>query len=63
MHQQIPLTQAELASIAGASQAQMERSIKILRKEEILDTSRKRITILNPQKLLAHCTQGMRDNI
>lgn len=63
MHQQIPLTQAELASIAGASQAQMERSIKILRKEEILDTSRKRITILNPQKLLAHCTQGMRGNI
>lgn len=27
------------------------------------NTSRKRITILNPQKLLAHCTQGMRDNI
>lgn len=60
---QVPLTQAELANIAGASQAQMERSIKILRKEEILDTSRKRITILNPQKLLAHCTLGMQSNV
>lgn len=60
---QVPLTQAELASIAGASQAQMERSIKMLRKEEILDTSRKRITILNPQKLLAHCTVGMQSNV
>lgn len=60
---QIPLTQGDLASIAGASQAQMERSIKILRKEGILDTSRKCITILEPKKLLAHCTLGMQSNV
>lgn len=60
---QVPLTQGELASIAGASQAQMERSIKILRKEGILDTSRKCITILEPKKLLAHCTLGMQSNV
>lgn len=60
---QIPLSQAELANIAGASQAQMERSIKILKKEEILDTSRKRITVLDSEKLLAHCTLGMRSNV
>lgn len=60
---QIPLTQGELASIAGASQAQMERSIKILRKKGILDTSRKCITILEPKKLLAHCTLGMQSNV
>lgn len=59
----IPLTQAELASLAGASQAQMERSVKILKKEEILETSRKSITILSPEKLLAHCTLGMRSNV
>lgn len=59
----IPLSQAELASIAGASRAQMERSIKILRKEEILSTSRKQITILNREKLLEYCTIGMRQNV
>lgn len=59
---QIPLSQTELANIAGASQAQMERSIKILKKEAVLDTSRKRITVLDPEKLLAHCTLGMRSN-
>lgn len=60
---QIPLSQAELANIAGASQAQMERSVKILKKEGILDTSRKRITVIDPEKLLAHCTLGMRSNV
>lgn len=60
---QIPLSQAELANIAGASQAQMERSVKILKKEGILDTSRKRITVMDPEKLLAHCTLGMRSNV
>lgn len=63
LENRIPLSQAELAKIAGASQAQMERSIKILKKEEILDTSRKQIIILNENKLLAHCTLGMRSNI
>lgn len=60
---QITLSQAELASIAGASQSQMERSVQILRKEGIIDTSRKRITVLDSEKLLAHCTPGMRSNV
>lgn len=59
----IPLSQAELAKIAGASQAQMERSIKILKKEEILTTSRKRITILDEKKLRAHCTLPLRSSL
>ena len=59
----IPLSQTELAKIAGASQAQLERSIKILKKEEILTTSRKQITILSPEKLLAHCTLGLQGNV
>ena len=59
----IPLVQSELASIAGASQAQMERSLKILKKEEVLKTSRKQIVVLNKEKLLAHCTLGMRSNV
>lgn len=59
----IPMSQTELASLAGASQAQMERSIKILKKEGILNTSRKQITILDQSKLLAHCTLGMRSNV
>lgn len=60
---QIPLSQAELAKIAGASRAQLERSIQILKKEEILTVSRRQILILNREKLLAHCTLGLRSNI
>lgn len=56
----IPLSQNELASLAGASQSQMERSIQILRKEKILDTARKQIVVLDEEKLYAHCTLGMR---
>lgn len=59
----IPLSQSELASIAGASQAQMERSIKILKKEGTLGTLRKQIIILDEGKLLVHCTLGMRSNV
>ena len=50
----IPLSQSELATIAG---------FRILKKEGILDTSRKQIEILDEEKLLAHCTLGMRSNI
>lgn len=59
----IPLTQAELANIAGTSQAQMERSIRLLKNEGILDTSRKQIIIIDQEKLLAYCTLGMRSNV
>lgn len=43
----IPLSQGELAKIAGASQAQMERCVQILKKEEVLATSRKQLAILD----------------
>ena len=46
---EIPLSQSELASIAGASTAQMERSISDPEKEGILDTSRKQIEILDEE--------------
>lgn len=57
----ILMSQAALANIAGASQAQMERSIQVLRKEKVLSTSRKQITILDLDKLLAHCTLGLQN--
>lgn len=59
----VPFSQSELASIAGASQAQIERSLKILRKEGILKTNRKQIIILDREKLLVHCTIGVRENV
>lgn len=59
----IPLSQAELAKIAGASRAQMERSIQILKKEEILTVSRGHLRITNREKLLAHCTLGLQSNL
>lgn len=59
----VPLSQADLASMAGASQPQMERSIRILKKEGILDTCRKQMIILDAGKLLMHCTLGMRSTV
>ncbi len=58
----IPLSQTEVAKIAGTSQAQLERSLQFLKKEKILLTSRKRIVILSREKLLAHCSLGVRSN-
>ena len=62
-NKKIPLSQSELAKIAGVSQAQMERSIKLLKDEAILTTSRKQIGIEDEQKLLGFCTAGMRRNV
>lgn len=62
-HKQIPLSQAELSKIAGASRAQMERSIRILKEERIVDTSRKQITVVDEARLLEHCTIGMKSSI
>ena len=59
----IPLSKGELAKIAGASQAQMERCVQILKKEEVLATSRKQLAILDEKKLLVHCTPGLRENL
>ncbi|MGJ8741966.1 helix-turn-helix domain-containing protein [Clostridium botulinum] len=59
----IPLTQSELANLASASRAQMERSLKILREEQIIETARGYIKVLNGEKLFTHCTQGVHENI
>ena len=59
----IPLTQSELASIGGVSQAQMERTIRFLKEKNILSTSRKQIRILDKEKMIQYCTLSMRENI
>ena len=59
----VPLSQSELASIAGVSLVQVERIVKKLKNEEIITTSRKQIIILDKNKLLAHCTLSMQSNI
>lgn len=58
----IHLSQSELAKIAGVSQAQMERSVKLLKEKGVLTTSRKQLTIIDEQKLLDFCTAGMKNN-
>lgn len=59
----IPLTQSKLANLASASRAQMERSLKILRKEQTIETARGYIKVLNRKKLFTYCTQGVHENI
>lgn len=59
----IPLTQSELASIGGVSQAQMERTIRFLKEKNILSTSRKQIHILDKEKMIQYCTLSMWENI
>lgn len=58
----VPLSQTELASFVGASQAQFERSLKILRKEGVITTARGRVTVIDRTKLLAHCSLGLKMN-
>ena len=41
----------------------MERCVQILKKEGVLATSRKQLTILDEKKLLAHCTSGLRETL
>ena len=59
----VPLSQTELGNFVGASRAHVERSIKILRKEGVIDTARGRITVLDRTKLLAHCSLGLKMNL
>lgn len=59
----IPMTQAELAKTAGASRAQLERSLKLLKEEGILSTSRGQIAVLDREKLLARCTLGLQSSL
>ncbi len=59
----VALTQAELAGFAGASKAQFERSLQVLRREGVIQTARGRVTVLDVEKLLAHCSLGLRESV
>lgn len=57
---QIALSQEELGELTGISTAQTERSMKLLRREGIIQTGRRQITVLDQEKLLEYCTDGMK---
>lgn len=57
----IELSQGFLSNIVGASRAQIERALKELRDEKILETSRNKITILNLENLLDYCSENVRN--
>lgn len=59
----IEISQQLLASIAGASQSQMERSLQVLRKAMAIETSRKNIRIINRDILVTFCSDGMKTNL
>lgn len=52
----LALSQEELAEILGMSRVNLTRHIKRLRDEGIINTSRKRIQILNLASLVAYCS-------
>ena len=56
----VPMTQAELARVAGASRAQMERSIRLLRETGAIETSRGHVRIASMDALLENCTLSIR---
>ncbi len=59
----VALTQSELAGFAGASKAQFERSLQVLRKEGAIETGRGSVTVLDRAKLLAHCSLGLQQSV
>ncbi len=59
----VALTQAELAGFAGASKAQFERSLQVLRREGVIQTARGRVSVIDLDKLLAHCSLGLRESV
>lgn len=58
----IPVTQDELAHLAGISKAQLERVLKELRDKNIIKTSRKRIIIPDHRLLFAECSYTLKEN-
>lgn len=58
----VPMTQAELARVAGASRQQFERSIGILKQAGIVSTSRGCVSVVDEKALLSRCTLGLRTN-
>lgn len=50
------MTQDSLAEILGVSLVNVSRSLTYLREKKIIETSRKKIRILDPQQLMALCS-------
>ncbi|MCB2293996.1 Crp/Fnr family transcriptional regulator [Clostridium algoriphilum] len=57
----IKISQNFLSNIVGASRAQIERALKELRDEKVLETSRNKIIILNLENLLEYCSDNVRN--
>lgn len=57
----IDISQNFLSNIVGASKAQIERALKELRDEKVLETSRNKITILDLENLLDCCSENVRN--
>lgn len=56
----ISLSQEDIAQLTGVSLAQVERVVQILRKDDVLQTGRRKILILDRRSLLDHCSSGMK---
>lgn len=59
----VKLTQEFLSTLVGASSAQVERSLRELRKKNIIHTLRGEIQILDKEKLLEHCSDNVRSSL
>lgn len=55
----VKLTQELLATLVGASSAQVERALRQLRQEGCIQTLRGEIRVLEEGKLLAHCSDSV----
>lgn len=58
---EIQISQATLASVAGVSRAQTERSIQQLRQAGAIETGRNKIVVLDIEKVIRFCSSGMQD--
>lgn len=58
---EIPLSQSDLARLAGASQAQTERALRELKEAGAIETARRRILVKSRLGLLCHCTFSLRE--
>lgn len=55
----IIINQGQLSALAGASQPEVERALRTLRKNSIIKTNRGKITIQNITKLKQHCSANI----
>lgn len=58
----VKMTQELLATLVGASSAQVERALRQMREEKIIRTLRGEIRVLDEKKLLEHCSDSVRSS-